>query len=191
MKGNGKRALLSRAWRRLANVFNQTFRKRNHVYVFDALAPAPAPVELHVERYVDVEDVPSRVPEALRNYARRSPWEGDVEELRMGAVYWVGYDEGEVACTCMSRRGIQFRRWFVPLEPSDLVIIRGRTLPALRGRGLFPALMREIVRRELRAGGRAYADCRVYNSASMRAIEKAGFRRIATLKALTRREALG
>jgi RimJ/RimL family protein N-acetyltransferase len=148
-------------------------------------------VDLRIERYERVEDVPPEVLSALSGYASGKEFEWDAREIRDHAVYWVGYLDGQVVGTRMSRRGQYFRSWFVPLEKNDIVIFRGRTLPPFRGRGISAVMLRYIISREVAAGGRAFTDCDVYNKPSIRAIGKAGFRRIATKKSISRREALG
>lgn len=181
--------LVSRLWRRLAAAYNAIFRRRNHVYRWE---PAPAKVpDLLVERYERADAVPFAARQAIESWGGEQAWRQDVEELRQGAVLWTGRWEGEIGSAWMSRPGRLFRAWFVPLGPEDLVLFRGRTSPALRGRGLSPAMMRAIIARELRPGGTAYVDVKVHNAPSIRAIEKAGFRRVATMKPVTRKEAYG
>jgi len=118
-----------------------------------------------------------------------------VELLKQAGHAVTGCDlallDGRLAGASVSRRGDHFKRWFVPLRPHDVVIFRNRTLPDFRGRGLCPALMRHVMAHELAGDGRAYIDCRVYNKPSICSIEKAGFRRIATMKPLRRKDALG
>ena len=42
----------------------------------------------------------------------------------------------------------------------------------------------------LAAGGHAYTDCRVYNTPAIRSVTKAGFVGIATMRPISRRDAL-
>jgi GNAT superfamily N-acetyltransferase len=59
------------------------------------------------------------------------------------------------------------------------------TLPAHRGQGLYPLLLRASCQRLAAQGyGRAIITCAPDNLASMRGIEKAGFRRVKTLHSL-------
>lgn len=177
-------SLLARVGRRLAAAFNAAFRRKNHVFRFEG-PPAPVGVPVEVERY----DRPESVPEDARAALGERAWTQDAWELKEGAVLWVGRCEGIVASAWMSRPGERFRAWFVPLAPKDIVLFRGRTFPEQRGRGVSPAVMREIVARELPPGAQAYVDVSIHNRPSIRAVEKAGFRRIATLKPVTRKEA--
>jgi RimJ/RimL family protein N-acetyltransferase len=178
----------SRVWRRLSRMFNETFRRRHHVYRFERAA-GPACPGLVLDRYDRPEAVPEDARRAVLRWGGEPAWRTDVEELRDGAALWIGRLDGVVAGAWMSRPGALFRAWFVPLRPEDRVLFRGTTAPELRGRGLSPAMMREIVAREVPPGGRAYVDASVHNASSIRAIEKAGFRRIATLKPVTRNQA--
>lgn len=59
-----------------------------------------------------------------------------------------------------------------------------------RGRGLFPSLMRHVMHEALAAGGHAYIDCRVYNTPALRSVAKAGFVGIATMRPISRGDAL-
>jgi GNAT superfamily N-acetyltransferase len=93
--------------------------------------------------------------------------------------------------SAITLRGEQFRRWLMPLEPKDRVLFRLRTLPPFRGRGIGAYLLRSIALKETARGGRVYVDCRVFNTPSIRTIERAGFSRVATVKSLTREEAMG
>ena len=54
---------------------------------------------------------------------------------------------------------------------------------------ILVAVMWEIVSRALPPGARAYLDVMVHNAPSIRAVEKAGFRRIGTRKPLSRKRA--
>lgn len=53
------------------------------------------------------------------------------------------------------------------------------TVPAMRGRGLYPAMLRTVCRHLARMGhDRVFISCAPDNRASIRGIERAGFRRI-------------
>lgn len=184
-------SLRRRVWRRLSAAYNAAFRRRNHVYRWEPGPPLAEDVELLVERFELADAVPFAAREAIESWGGERAWRQDEEELRQGAVLWTGRWRGAIGSAWMSRPGALFRAWFVPLGPADLVLFRGRTSPALRGLGLSPAMMRAIVARELRPGGKAYVDVSVHNAPSIRAIEKAGFRRVATMKPVSRKEAYG
>jgi len=187
-----KRALWRRAFDRLVSAYNWRFRKRQHVYVFDSSLTAPTfPPGWNVERFERVEDVAADVWDALGDGGRDPSVADDQTEMRARGVLWVARLGGTVVGAAVSRRGRDFVRWFVRLGANDIVIFRVRTLPAYRGRGIAAALLRAIVMREALPAGEAYTDCRTFNLSSIRMIEKAGFRRIATVKSLTRQEAIG
>lgn len=180
----GVLAPLRRLWLRLAH-------HRNYVFVFDPTLPEPVrPAGMVVERYDRLNEVPEEVRAALVGEYGAASLGVDEWEMDRAGVLWVALVEGQFAGASMSRRGRHFRKWFVPIQDDDIVIFRNRTSPRFRGRGICPALMRHIIAYELIGGGQAYVDCRVYNKPSIRSIEKAGFRRIATLKPITAREAL-
>lgn len=177
-----------RAWRRCAATLNRIFRRRNHVYRYER-GPSLGCPGLIVDRYDRPEAVPEDARRAVSRWGGEQAWVWDIREMNEGAALWIGRLNGAVASAWMSRPGSLFRAWFVPLRVSDLVLFRGTTGPEFRGRGVSPAMMREIVARALPLGSDAYVDVAVHNAPSIRAIEKAGFRRIATLRPISRKEA--
>ena len=183
--GHAVKATLARviyAWNRLA-------RHRNHVFVCEPLTSGPpVPENLTIMRCGANEDIPEVLRLQLTS-VHDDLWITDVVwEQRHGAVLWLALVDAKYAASSMSRRGKHFARCFVPLDDDDVVIFRNWVAPAFRGRGLCPALMSRILCDEVLPGQRAFADCRVYNRSSIRSIEKAGFRRIATAKPLLREE---
>ena len=69
--------------------------------------------------------------------------------------------------------------------PVTPIISNCVTLPAHRGRGLYPGLLRESCQQLAAQGhGRVIITCEPDNLASVRGIEKAGFRRVKTLDSL-------
>ena len=72
----------------------------------------------------------------------------------------------------------------------DLVFLRAYTAPIARGRGVFPALMLHAIEHDLVEDAQSYADAKVYNKPSLRAMRKAGFVQVATRKPLRREEVL-
>lgn len=187
MQAVGRRAAAAfvDAWRRVA-------QHRNHVFVHDGpVDEARGPAGLAVVRCTKLEALPVELGEVLRVRFGEGSYAADAWELERGAVLWLGLIDGQLAGASVSRRGEHFRRWFLPLRPHDFVIFRNRTLPEFRGRGLCPAIMRHVIRTERTGDAKAYIDCRVFNHASIRSIEKTGFRRIATLRPISRKQALG
>lgn len=181
-----------RLWNRMIDTFNERFRRWNYVYDFDPASPAPAgPSDLRFERYERDEDVPGPVREAIERHADLDTLDWDLREVRDHAVYWIAYLGPELVAKQLIRRGEDFHTWFVPLQAGDLVFFRGWARPGFRGRGIVAALIRHIIAHELPPERRAYTDCRVSNRSSMRMTEKAGFRRIATRRTITREQALG
>ncbi|HEX7902111.1 MAG TPA: GNAT family N-acetyltransferase [Planctomycetota bacterium] len=180
--------MLRKAWRASVAAFNRVFRGRHHVYRLEP-GPRPACPGLAVERYDRPEDVPDDIRQAVRRWGGEKAWTWDVREMDDGAALWIGRLVGAVAAAWMSRPGSLFRAWFVPLRAEDVVLFRGTTAPELRGRGIGPAMMREIAGRSLASEARVYVDVAVHNAPSIRAIEKAGFRRIATCRPVSRKDA--
>lgn len=168
-----------RLWRRV-------FRHRNHVFVWRGdPAGRPRLTDLTVLRFQGQDELPGDLRAKMAAIHSERIFETDRFEMEHGAVLWVVLMDGGYVGSSLSRSGRHYLKWFVELEPHDVVIFRNATAPAFRGRGICPALMREIIARELSDGGRAYVDCQIDNKASIRSIEKAGFRRIATLKPIS------
>lgn len=187
-----RRPVWRRAWDRLINKYNWTFRKQQHVFRFDpAATPPPNPGDFRIEPFECGELLRSPVAEAIIRHTGPHVLDGDVMEIRQGAVLWAGFWGDTVVGTAVTRRGEGFARWLIPLEPKDRVLFRLKTLPPYRGRGIGAFLLRAVALQKPAGGGDAYADCRVFNTASIRTIEKAGFRLVATVKSLTREQALG
>jgi RimJ/RimL family protein N-acetyltransferase len=174
------------------NAYNWRFRRWQHVYVFDPASTEPKhPADLTIERCARVEDIGAAVWDALGDGGKDPSPEDDRAETRANGVFWVARLKNDVVGAAITRRGRHFVRWLLPLEPDDFVLFRVKTLPRYRGQGIASALMRTIALREGNPVGKAYADCRVFNAASIKAIERAGFRRVATVRSMTREEALG
>jgi RimJ/RimL family protein N-acetyltransferase len=147
----------------------------------------PSDVSLNTPRRPDyvIQRVPSRSelnPALFNELPRMMERE---EALRLdrlfeeGAILWVGRFKGQLANVGWSRTGDRVRLWFFPLAPHWVVLSHFLTLPAFRGRGLYPHMMRHIVA-ELAAGGcnRFFIDCADWNLPSVQGIRKAGFKQI-------------
>lgn len=178
--------------RRAVHAWRETFQRRNYVFACDAgAAPPLSCAGLVIECWSGPEPPTGALAAELAALLPAEHLAVNNLELAEGAALWIGRLGGRIAGMSMSRPAGRYRRWFVPLGPADVVVFRNVTLPDFRGRGVCPDLMRHIVRAAVAPGGRALVDCRVYNHASIRSIEKAGFHRIATCAPLTRAEALG
>lgn len=182
--------MASRVFYTFIRWYRHKFREKNHVFVRRGPFPATDTGGYEVACFENGADIPASIIAQLEAVNGAKAVRLDHRELRCGAVMWVAMNGDVVAGTSMSRKGRHFRRWFVPLKDEDIVIFRNRTFPEDRGKGICPMLMRHIMHTQLTEGGCAYVDCRVYNKASIRSIEKAGFERIATMKPITRHEAL-
>lgn len=177
--------VLVRAWWRAARHWNYVFVYDSPRVVWDgatwmSVTRLGQPEQLSITLRIELEKAVGAERVAM-----------DAWEMEHGAALWVARVDGRIAGLSMSRRGDRFRKWFVPLTCDDVVIFRNMTLPGFRGRGVCPSLMRHILKEERRPRGRAFIDCRVYNLASIRSIEKAGFRRIGKSRPLSQMEVLG
>jgi GNAT superfamily N-acetyltransferase len=183
----GRRPVWQRAaswlWWRVLTAWRRVFQHRSHVFVHDTVLPdRPLPTGFVVTRYATVAELPPDVVDELTALRGDVSVAADQWEMRRGAVLWLGRLDGQVATLLLSRAGRHYRKWFLPLRPHDIVVFRFQTLPVFRGRGLIGALLAEVLRQECSGDARAHTDCRVWNTASRRAIEKAGFRHVATMR---------
>jgi GNAT superfamily N-acetyltransferase len=83
-----------------------------------------------------------------------------------------------------TRYGRDVVHWFIPLRASDVVLYAAATLPAHRGLGVMSWLIAELTRGRIVADAKAYADAKIWNRPAIRAIEKAGYRRVARMRPL-------
>jgi len=153
------------------------------VFVCDAPADAAeAPDGLNIARYADLKEIPQQVLAELVDSHGPQFVDNLRKELAGQAVLWVGLINGRIAGSLLTRLGCHITRWFVPLRDHDLIIFAVGTVPEYRGRGIAPTMMRHTMVTELEDDGRAFIDCKIWNKASIRSIQKAGFRWIATKK---------
>jgi GNAT superfamily N-acetyltransferase len=186
------RPIWRRAWDRLRDRYCRTFRHGHHVYLFDPAAPPPPRLDdFHLRLLPPGKTLPSEIADATLRHLGPPALDGDLMEIRAGGVLWTGVLGDAVVGSTFTRGGAEFARWLLPLEPEDRVIFRLRTLPPYQGRGIGTALLRAVALQEWVKGGNVYVDCAVFHAASVRTFEKAGFRRVATVKSLSREEALG
>jgi len=96
-----------------------------------------------------------------------------------GTNFWVGLFGNRLANLGVSRNGIAIGSYFFPLQPNWAVLSHFVTLSDFRGRHLYLIMLRHIVH-TLADGGtdKFFIDCTDWNLASIRGIERAGFRRI-------------
>lgn len=71
----------------------------------------------------------------------------------------------------------------IRIGPTEAYVWDCATLPAFRGRGLYPALLAAIARELADEGvARVWIAARADNAASLRGLEKAGYRRVADIR---------
>jgi ribosomal protein S18 acetylase RimI-like enzyme len=182
--------LPKRAWRWIQQRYRHAFCNNNYVFRHDGPFPPEVRSDCVFMSFDSPDDVPENVWDDMRRDGKPTRLGKDRRELDENATLWVAVVDGHVASTVFTRRGRFFRRWFVSLEPDDTVVFRLRTHPDFRGRGFAPSLMRHCLHQSMAKSQRAFIDCRTYNRPSIACIEKAGFFRIATMKTLSRAEAL-
>jgi GNAT superfamily N-acetyltransferase len=173
---------------KLRAAWNHAFNEYNFVFRYDkSVAVDPrTPEGFSVRRMADAAELtPEFLAMLAREFEVKTPETFPTFVGAKGCVLWVAYGGDRPACITLSRRGRHIPRWFLELRPDDVLLFRVKTAADFRGKGFSPALTRHILAEELRDGGNAYWDCRVYNRPSIRAAEKAGFRIVAKMKPIT------
>ncbi|MDH3347097.1 MAG: GNAT family N-acetyltransferase [Desulfobulbaceae bacterium] len=180
--------LLGKIWRRCKRYYHLWFCRQNYIFKYDGPILPQQRSDCKYESYESFDELPEHVKVDICADGDASRLEADKLELGENAILWVAFIDGCVATTVFTRKGKHFRRWFLDLQPADVVVFRLRTLPVFRGRGLAPALIRHAIYAQSGTdkSGQAYIDCRTYNKTSKRCIEKAGFKCVATKKAIKR-----
>lgn len=99
-------------------------------------------------------------------------------EFGRKGVLWLGTIDGALAAVRWSKFGRDVQRWYLPLNPDDVVLFGAQTLEAFKGRGIHSAMIRHVVETETGAG-RFLCDIHDWNTVSQRNWLKCGFRPIA------------
>lgn len=94
-----------------------------------------------------------------------------------GCELWLGQLEGKTAGICWSNRQGRRDDYFVRLEETDATILSCFVFPTFRGKGIYPTMLEEMVNMLMRQDQicKVYVDCKSWNTASSRGIQKAGF----------------
>ncbi len=132
---------------------------------------------LRVDRYSSKTDVDEGIFNELRAI-RGEEMVREVDKLfSKGCELWIGRLEGKLAGICWSRRGKKRSDYFVPLGESDATILSCFVFPDFRGRKIYPTMLETMVNVMLSQDqtGNVYIDCKSWNTASIRGIQKAGF----------------
>ncbi len=171
--------------RRFSVTCNQLFRARLCVWVWNHGDPlADGSDDVRIERFAIADQLPAGVLDELTAGDGESFVPRMHEEFAEGGVLWVGFLEGRVAGYQWSRRGHYVRDWHLDLDEADVLIYSTVTFYEFRGRNVGPTLMANICREDVSPGGRACADCMVWNTPAVRFIQKTGFTKVAERKPL-------
>ncbi|MCK4913615.1 MAG: hypothetical protein KAS69_03330 [Planctomycetes bacterium] len=96
-----------------------------------------------------------------------------------GASLWVARLDDKVAHIAWTQTGDKVGRYFFPLTSDYIMISHCCTLPAYRGSHIYPVTLTKLVSALGRRGNkRFFVACSDCNLASIRGIERAGFRLI-------------
>ena len=124
------------------------------------------------------EDMASKEIESLREYAGEAYIQEARTRLEKSWILFLACLDGEVAgggwvIDCHS----ELKAKVVPLVEGDIVLLDYFTYPAYRGKNVYPSLLASILTRfRERNAVRAFISAHERNVASIRGIEKVGFR---------------
>ncbi len=157
----------------------------HYVFVCEQVPEVPPPpMELELRHYRSAEALDAEVRRSVVGELGAHMGRALDEALAGGAELFVACVSEAVAALQFVRPGRAVDHWFVPLRPNDAVLFGGTTLPRFRRRGLVTWMIRHQTHYAMQGGGRAYADVKVWNTPAIRAVESAGFRRIARMRPL-------
>jgi GNAT superfamily N-acetyltransferase len=180
-----------KVFRKLRQHYRHRFQNLSYIFMhcgpFEPVVNPPCAFA----RYDHFEEIPYSVKEVMLYHEGEKGLKHAEFEMKYGASMWVGLVDGHISHRKFVRRGCDFKQWFVNLNPHDIVLFREQTYPGYRGRGIGPAVSRYLMNTLLSEGCKAYSDCNIHNASSIRALEKNGFVRVAAMKPITRKQALG
>jgi GNAT superfamily N-acetyltransferase len=173
---------MRKAGRTIVDAWRKYVRRRHHVYSCRASAgPVDLPAGMVIER-IDSWEAAAPWMNMIRPRRTEKHLEIFRRELADHGVMWLAVVDGKFGGHLWSRKGKYVPKWFVPLNEEDLQFFAAVIFDEFRGRGIAPALMRYIMKQEMNGRGTAYVDCAQWNTPAARFCEKAGFKRIATMK---------
>jgi hypothetical protein len=132
---------------------------------------------LLIERYSSRSAVGLEIIDTLRMPGGVEMSRGVDKLFSQGCELWLGRLEGKTAGICWSRMHKRRSDYFIPLEETDATILSCDVFPAFRGQGIFPAMLQTMVNTLMDHDQicQVYIDCKSWNTASIRGIQKAGF----------------
>ena len=176
--------LVTRVSRRLLVIYRRLFCQQNYIFRHSGPFDAPELPQCTFASHTSDSEIPQSIIDDIIASRPEKSFDVDNDELRNHATLWVALVNGRVGSFFYTRKGSHFRKWFLPLSPDDVVVFRMRTPDQHRGRGYAPALLRHALSQIIIDGAWAHIDCRTYNKPSIKAIEKAGFVRVAKMRTL-------
>lgn len=176
---------------KLVNAFRRLLYPTNNVYQLSGPVTADQRSDCVFVRFSSPDQVCQQVRNSIAADGNQARLETDMTELAEGSRMWVAFIDGHPVSVVFVRPAGLYKQWLLQLQPQDLVVFRLRTDPSLRGRGLAPSLIRACLSAELQSSGSAWVDCRPYNTASIRCLQKTGFCYVGRRKPISRADALG
>lgn len=145
----------------------------------ESLLPVPEPDDrLWVGRYARPEEVPPEFYRAVEGEDGAAAVGRFLDEFIEAGVLWVPWLAGRPAGYQWTRRGDRARPWRIELGAEATFLLSLVTFRPFRGQGVASRTLTEVCRREVADGGRAVGQAFVWDTASVRTFEAAGFRRI-------------
>ncbi len=178
--------ILTKPFRILRDVWRRLFRNYHYVYRLNPNAPrVPIPEGFTMQHFKCIEDIPSQLLEELNSITGKKQMLKTLINMKYrGCVLCVGFLYDEPVASVLYRKASNIPYWFIDLQPDDVVFMRGGTVPAHRGKGLFACMHQAMASLLPVDRMNIYSDVSIYNYSSMRSVEKAGWIKICKKKAI-------
>ena len=175
--------IASKIYIKIRKKYRLLFNDHNHVWVYDdEPIKVILPEEITIKSFEKIESIPKEAFNKMKEELGDTTKDWLNAEFREGSILWLLFVNNEFAVRQFIRYGKYFNTWFLPLNEKDFVFMAAGTFPEYRGKSLNPILKRYIMHNEMKNGGKAYVDCKVWNKSAISALKKNNFRYLKTMK---------
>jgi len=105
-----------------------------------------------------------------------------------GATFWAISVEHNIIGYWWSISGLALDQWYIPLGNDDVVFFAAMLFPEWRGYSISPAVLMQIIEREMPSEISIYLDVETWNEPALKAWIKAGFVELGTYPPLNSSE---
>lgn len=164
-------------WRIAADILRRKFGPfvlRGHVlYRCDREQLRAYPWQPKIRADFRLYETREAVPEVLWKRLREDDTKSSVRiEFARGAVLWAAFVDGQPAAYMLSIRASCLAKWYIRLEPNDVILYGAGTFREWRGNGLHTDIMRHAISK---TPGDIYCDAHEWNATAQKNFEKCGF----------------